>query len=392
MVAPIVPVEGLVVTASNGIRSHDSVINLDHGDPMIYEKFWKETGDVSSFKIQGWENMSYFSDRSNLCWFLHHEFASQIRRIHRLVGNAFADENCHIVVGNGSTQLFQAALYALSTHPSLAETCRPIPVVSVVPHYSGYPAATDVLQSALYKWAGDANSFDPHATDPFIEVICSPNNPDGLLNNSVFKQITNNIHDLAYYWPQYTPITNAADYNIMLFTVSKCTGHAGSRLGWALVKDKDVASRMVQFVELGTIGVSKDSQLRAATILRAVADGYEEGGGYKLFHFGRKVMTERWDRLRQVLMANGAFSLLEYPPPAYCGFMREKTSHLPAFAWLKYEGNLDIEDTANFLRTKHNMLTRSGKHFGTDSKYVRISLLEREETFNIFIDRMSSIF
>ncbi|KAI0522402.1 hypothetical protein KFK09_004781 [Dendrobium nobile] len=240
----------------------------------------------------------------------------------------------------------------------------------------GFPAATDVLQSALYKWAGDANSFDPHTTDPFIEVICSPNNPDGRLNTSVFKQITNNIHDLAYYWPQYTPITNAADYNIMLFSVSKSTGHAGSRLGWALVKDKEVARRMVQFVELGTIGVSKDSQLRAATVLRAVADGYEEGGDYKLFHFGRKVMTERWDRLRQVITANGAFSLSEYPTPAYCGFMGEETSHLPAFAWLKYEGNLDIEDTANFLRTEHNMLTRSGKHFGTDGKYVRISLLE----------------
>jgi L-tryptophan--pyruvate aminotransferase len=40
------------------------------------------------------------------------------------------------------------------------------------------------------------------------------------------------IHDLVYYWPQYTPITVRAAHDIMLFTMSKITGHAGTRLGY----------------------------------------------------------------------------------------------------------------------------------------------------------------
>ncbi|XP_020594490.1 tryptophan aminotransferase-related protein 1-like, partial [Phalaenopsis equestris] len=197
-------------------------------------------------------------------------------------------------------------------------------------HEQGYPAAADFLKSTLYKWGGDANTFTPHPSTPYIEVICSPNNPDGRLNNPVLlNQNSNNIHDLAYYWPQYTPITKAADHDIMLFTISKCTGHAGCRLGWALVKDADLARRMVKFVELGTIGVSKDSQHRAAAILRAVSNGYESGGACKLFHFGRKMMAERWERVREVVKAKGAFGLLEYPPPSYCGFLREEATHLP---------------------------------------------------------------
>nr|CAD1842935.1 unnamed protein product [Ananas comosus var. bracteatus] len=58
--------------------------------------------------------MSYFSDAAALCWFLEPNFAAEVRRLHRLVGNAVSGDGRHVVVGTGSTQLFQAALYALS--------------------------------------------------------------------------------------------------------------------------------------------------------------------------------------------------------------------------------------------------------------------------------------
>lgn len=88
---------------------------------------------------------------------------------------------------------------------------------------------TDYLRSGLFKWAGDAGTFKG---DSYIEIICSPNNPDGFIKQSVLNsEKGKTIHDLAYYWPQYTAITGPADHDIMLFTVSKCTGHAGTRLG-----------------------------------------------------------------------------------------------------------------------------------------------------------------
>lgn len=95
-----------------------------------------------------------------------------------------------------------------------------------------YPAVTDFLRSGLFRWAGDADAFKG---DSYIELVCSPNNPDGAIREAVLDPKTGNgrtVHDLAYYWPQYTPITKRASHDIMLFTVSKCTGHAGTRLGY----------------------------------------------------------------------------------------------------------------------------------------------------------------
>lgn len=94
-----------------------------------------------------------------------------------------------------------------------------------------YPQITDFLRSGLYKWAGDAREFKRDA--PYIELVTSPNNPDGLSRAAVVNRDRGVlVHDLAYYWPQYTPISSPpADHDIMLFTVSKSTGHAGTRLG-----------------------------------------------------------------------------------------------------------------------------------------------------------------
>ena len=95
-----------------------------------------------------------------------------------------------------------------------------------------YPELVQIVRSGLYKWAGDAYAFDKD--EPYIEVVNTPNNPDGSTREAVVKNGNGKgklIYDFAYYWPQYTAITSAADHDIMLFTLSKCTGHAGSRIG-----------------------------------------------------------------------------------------------------------------------------------------------------------------
>ncbi|TVU21625.1 hypothetical protein EJB05_31274, partial [Eragrostis curvula] len=363
-----------------------SVINLDHGDPTMFEAFWRETGDAAEIVIPGWQTMSYFSDVTNVCWFLEPGFDHEVRRLHRLVGNAAVDEGYHVLVGTGSTQLFMAALYALSP-PGAGE---PMSVVSTAPYYSSYPAVTDFLQSGLFRWAGDANSF---TGDSYIELVCSPNNPDGSIREAVLASESGKaVHDLAYYWPQYTPITKRFDHDIMLFTVSKSTGHAGTRIGWALVKDRAIAQKMTKFIELNTIGVSKDSQLRAAKVLKAVSDGYEVAAGakgaHRLFDFGRRKMVERWSMLREAAAASGIFSLPE-ETSGYCNFAGEMAATNPAFAWLRCDRE-DVDDCATFLRG-HKILTRSGSQFGADPRYVRVSMLDRDDAYDIFIKRLASL-
>lgn len=99
----------------------------------MFEPYWRRMGDKCRVVIPGCELMSYkaATKPGKVCWFLLPELEDAIVRLHRLVGNAVVDDR-YIVVGTGSTQLYQAALYALSTPASL----KPINVVSAAPYYS----------------------------------------------------------------------------------------------------------------------------------------------------------------------------------------------------------------------------------------------------------------
>ncbi|CAI9112714.1 OLC1v1013192C1 [Oldenlandia corymbosa var. corymbosa] len=298
----------------------------------MYEKYWKQTGDKTTVVIPGWQLISYFSDIRNICWFLENEFADAIVKLHNKVGNAVT-EGRHIVVGTGSTQLYQAVLYALCPDNSGSE---PMSVVSAAPFYSSYPLMTDFLKSGLYKWGGDAHEFN--ADKPYIELVTSPNNPDGSSREAVVNGRRGIlVHDLAYLWPQYTPISSPADHDIMLFTVSKSTGHAGTRLGWALIKDEEIARKMTKFIELNTIGVSKDSQIRAAKILSHVSESIDnkpesDQGGDNFFEFAYDVMAKRWTQLRAAVNRTTLFSLPSFPSGT-CSFSGHTFQPQPGITW-----------------------------------------------------------
>lgn len=63
---------------------------------------------------------------------------------------------------------------------------------------------------------------------------------------------------------------------------------------------------------------------------------------------------------------------------------------LAAFAWLKCENGIGMDDCEGFLR-KNKILTRGGIHFGVGSEYVRISMLDTDEKFHLFTERLSNI-
>ncbi|XP_076945425.1 L-tryptophan--pyruvate aminotransferase 1-like [Bidens hawaiensis] len=372
----------------------DPVINLDHGDPTMYETFWKKLGDECTVVIKGYESLSYFSNPKNPCWFLEPKLEDSIKCLHDAVGNAVT-EGYSIVVGTGSSQLLQAVLYAVTSHDQPSQ----INVVAAAPYYSSYLEILDLVRSGLYKWAGDAHEFNKN--EPYIELVTSPNNPSGVIRGPVVNRDGGVlVHDLAYYWPQYTPITSKLDFDIMLFTASKCTGHAGSRIGWALVKDKEVAKKMTKFMEVSTIGVAKEPQLRIAKILQVVADRCKRFGspeGDNFFEFSKNMLAKRWEVLRETAKKSEMFILPKYPLQ-HCNYYGEITHINPgtenylimvtAFAWIKCKD--EIEDCEKLFRS-HNILTRSGRRFGSDPGFVRVSMVGRDEEFNMFIDRLSKI-
>ncbi|ESQ54854.1 hypothetical protein EUTSA_v10025236mg [Eutrema salsugineum] len=368
-------------------KDDDRIINLKLGDPTVYERYWQEMGEMATMVIPGWQSLSYFSDNNNnLCWFLEPELGKEIVRVHNVVGNAVTQDR-FIVVGTGSTQLYQAALYALSPR----DDSGPINVVSAAPFYSSYPLITDCIKSGLYRWGGDAKTYKEEG--PYIELVTSPNNPDGFLRKPVVNRSKGIlIHDLAYYWPQYTPITSIADHDVMLFTASKSTGHAGMRIGWALVKDRETAKKMTEYIELNTIGVSKDSQLKASKVLKVVSDSCEKSGNEtakSFFEHSYDALSKRWELLRQAAKNSQHFTVPDFASQR-CNFLGKVFESQPAFAWLKC--GKGIVDCEKFLREKQKILTKSGKYFGDDQSYVRISMLDRDSNFKIFLHRISSSF
>ncbi|KAJ7550810.1 hypothetical protein O6H91_07G119400 [Diphasiastrum complanatum] len=384
--------EGINTDSSSHAPASDAlIINSDIGDPVIFEPYWLKYG--IDMVIPPWHSISYVSSQRQISPFFEDFLIDEIISVHKIVGNAVTKDR-HIVIGAGSIQLLQAALYALSVN----DRSPPLKVVSAYPFYSAYPMVTDFVQSKLYEWAGDAMDFEATSNrDGYIEIVNYPNNPDGTFRHAVVNGSGGLIHDLAYYWPQYTPITSPADHDIMLFTLSKFSGHAGSRVGWAIVKDLKVAQLMSKYIFLNTIGLSRDAQARAAHIMRYVVHHYSQKGSapYRLktgpdnttllFHHAYDALKHRWKELRGLVVSGARFTLQDYPL-AFCTFFGETTTSHPAFAWLKCEQDRNCEELLNSV----NVRSRGGHQFGIlDPQYTRISMILNLKEFTTLHSRLA---
>ncbi|KAK6940068.1 Alliinase, EGF-like domain [Dillenia turbinata] len=357
------------------------VVDADGGNPLFLEPFWVKHAASSAVVVAGWHRMSYAYD-SAATPLMSQELEKKIRKLHKLVGNAVSD-NRFIVFGVGSTQLLAAAIYALSSNLSNP----PAQIVASVPHYPVYQAQADMFRSVDFEFLGDP-SLRKNTTDlstEFIEIVTSPNNPDGQLNRPILQgSSAKTVYDHAYYWPHFTPIPAPADGDVMTFTLSKLTGHAGSRFGWALIKDEEVFKKMYMFITINSMGMSHDSQLRALKLLNVVL----EGNGKEIHEFGYETMRKRWEVLRKTLSSSKRFSLQE-TPSHFCSFSQKVRELSPAFAWVKCEGEEEVDCTAMLLAG--GIIGRGGSMFGAEKRYVRLSVLRSQDDFDILIQKLEAL-
>jgi len=93
---------------------------------------------------------------------------------------------------------------------------------------------------------------------------------------------------------------------------------------------------MTKFMEISTIGVSKEAQLRAAKILEVICNSCLDPKMENFFEYSQSLMINRWNRLRQVVMANDLFVLQKYPLQ-YCLFTKDfYESHPGNYKRLQY--------------------------------------------------------
>ncbi|CAA2988371.1 tryptophan aminotransferase-related 4-like [Olea europaea subsp. europaea] len=337
-----------------------------------------QNAESSALLVAGWHRMSYvFGDQSSMS----QELQKHILKVHSNARNAIT-KGKYLVFGVGSTQLLSAAVFALSLNSS-----SPARVVAESPYYPVYKTQTDFFETVHFEFKGDAllmkNTSD--SAGNVIEFVTSPNNPDGNLRKAVLQGVSvNAIYDHAYYWPHFSAIPAPADEDIMIFTISKLTGHAGSRFGWALVKDKDVYLNMQKYVSLAEFSISRDTQLRALQLLKVVL----KGDGREIFHFAYEKMRDRWEKISQTVSLSKRFTVQDIPPQ-YCNFFEKVRGPSPAYIWLKCEREEDTNCSAVLLAA--NIIGRSGSLFDAEDRYVRLSLLKSDDDFNLLLYRLKEL-
>lgn len=115
----------------------------------------------------------------------------------------------------------------------LAHISGPSMTASFLPHpLQQYDIIPSFMQSSHFSYGGNTSMPAVKSAKKSIELVTSPNNPDGALRRpQLVGEGRFPVFDLAYYWPHFTPITGPMEEDIMMFTLSKLTGHAGSRIG-----------------------------------------------------------------------------------------------------------------------------------------------------------------
>lgn len=256
-------------------------LDLSYGNPTFMDPYWKDVDLTIPVNLPSKYILGSMP-----------ELQDCIRNIHQQEENANTKDKT-IVVGAGATQLLSAILRVYNK-----------PAIANPPYFMRFP---DIAYAAKVHWKDCPKA---------VEIITSPNNPDGKipLNDTLSSQ-TDQLFDLSYNWNQYTlPIEYNQD--VMIFSLSKATGHASTRIGWALFKDASVAQQVTNHIEYSTCGVSIEAQTKAIKILK-----HQLSTNNTCFKYGRKILTKRHRELNNMKLPftkisnNGMFLWLQMVNP-----------------------------------------------------------------------------
>ena len=185
------------------------------------------------------------------------------------------------------------------------------------------------------------------------------------------------IFDYVYNWPSFRNFSHAVDKKsssrkpqIIIFSLSKLTGYAASRVGWAFVADRNVAQAMDSYIFVNGQGAGVEAQYRAIRILQNLlkSDG-------SFFQFVRERLTKRWNRLRSVLDNQNMVSI-------------DGVSN-QLFAWLRCSDQLTSAACKDAF-AREGLRVSNGDEFGSSSNesHVRIVMGQAESTFDLVIGRI----
>lgn len=324
-------------------------LDLQFGNPGFLQDYWKDI-DLPRTPLDS--PMAYRHDNGM------EPLKDQIRKLHLHFKNAVPTGE--IVIGHGATQILQAALFAISHLNDKAEYVYARP-----PYFQRFPWFVNMSASPLTFVSDPLMS---ESGDKQIEIVTSPNNPDGAIVKKWLKPMKHHIFDLCYNWPQYTggPVQGFNE-DIMVFSLSKATGHSSTRIGWALVKDVAVANEMRRFIELQSSDVSIDAQAKAFDIL-AHQNNILKNGQWSVFDHGADIIKKRWKDMDKILA--------DHPDLIV-------SNRSGMFAWIECVKTPPTEYLHDL-----GILAINGGAFGSFDQFARVNVGCSYEHFKEFMDRM----
>lgn len=243
----------------------------------------------------------------------HGPLVEAIKKLHKVAGNIDIADTDEIVIGVGATQMIFATLDTLYQDKIHIEK----------PYWFRFEKIT--------KMAG--LEMEDHAP----ELLVLPNNP----TNTVRWPTPTNVPaiDACYLWPFYfrnpseyetaVKVQKAVNPVVTIFSLAKYSGNAASRVGWAIVKDKEVAKQMRSYIEYASGGTSIEAQVRAAGIIESDVKNYD--------FYTQKVqqmLDDRWKLLDALelnhitvvnQMSGGMFAWMHCTKPGFYDKLKDKS-------------------------------------------------------------------
>lgn len=298
--------------------------------------------------------MNYMTDTQPEA--LVHTLKNTIVKLHKDSNNVKDPESYNLIIGSGGVQMINAAAYAMHkkfNHTRTNFSAR-------IPHYNHF--------KLVAKYTDGMHWLDSPGKD-CIEWITYPNNPDGKLFSAKFQMQTDKqIYDTVYYWPSYSSNIKPLDRNLMIFSLSKLSGHASTRLGWAFVKDMQIAKHMQTYIWLQTTHASVESMLFGLNIITTIV---ESKSAYYDFMYGQ--LTQRWHTINDMALNTDLIRILS-KPSFPCLWVQCMRKNIPCHTQLESFG----------------IISEPGSVFGSNMEYTRICMGMSKSSFDMFVSRLDS--
>lgn len=279
-----------------------------------------------------------------------------IRLFHSHHGHTINAET-KIVTGSGSTQVMLGLIYAFAT------CIDKMKIWEQTPCYSLHKNLVGLLGQ---EWMTSLTKQGT-ITQPNIEFVTSPNNPDGGIRTPI-SAAPIILWDAAYAWPWYgftlmkllAQMKKACSKRlcIPIFSFSKSLGLAGERVGYALIPPSvqkafpSLLDSYTYYINTSTLGTCRPGE----GVCRVIASGYRE------FPEITEKLENRYDALTDKLkrMIKG----LEVHSPR--GF---------AYLWIRLPG-ADLHTKLLSLGIRG----LPGTDFSMSNEFVRLNLMASSNT------------